>query len=166
MPELKQYFPCLIRIAIAPLGFVLLGIMALSNLDFGSFAWSGYERSYPQLLMALCINTVITSAILVACYAFMLKITRTLSLAEFVTGALYICSFQLFFIFFTMADCVVVLKSTIEGFLSQIGEWRIDQNYPQLETQKEVRDTLIAAIYLVCNSALSMLLTRGIIRHI
>lgn len=158
---MKRYLPLLARSCIAPLGFVLVGILAINHLDFSSYAWGGYQRTSAQLLLALCINLTLASLILIALYLCILKIAGLWGRKEICAGILYICVFQFLFVVFSMTDCDVVLKSAVECLLHHAGQWDWAESvdFDKHEAQKESRDICITLIYLAGNTLLSQALT-------
>ena len=158
---MKRYLPLLARICMAPVGFVLIGVLAVNSLDFGSYAWGGYQLTYAQLLLALCLNLFLASVILIACYLCILKIAGLWVRKEIYVGIFYICVFQLFFAVFTIMDCDVALKSAVEHLLHLCGkwEWAESLDFDKQEAQRESRDAWITLIYLAGNTALSQVST-------
>ncbi|EMW0511633.1 hypothetical protein ACVD54_001912 [Enterobacter mori] len=158
---MQQYLPLLLRVSMAPMGFVLIGILAVNSLDFNSYAWGGYQQTYAQLLLALCINLFLASLILIACYLFFLKIAGLWDRKEIYVGIFYICVFQLFYVVFTMTDCDVALKSAVEHLLHLCGrwEWAESLDFDKQEAQRENRDAWITLIYLAGNTSLSQVST-------
>ncbi|EKS6649057.1 hypothetical protein QCD57_002856 [Enterobacter hormaechei] len=158
---MKRYLPLLARICMAPMGFVLIGILAVNSLDFGSYALGGYQQTYARLLLAFCINLFLASLILIACYLCILKIAGQWLRKEIYVGIFYICVFQLFFVVFTMTDCDVALKSAVEHFLYHIGKWDWAESldFDKQEGQRESRDFWITLIYFAGNTAFSQMST-------
>lgn len=158
---MQQYLPLLLRVSMAPMGFVLIGILAVNSLDFNSYAWGEYQQTYAQLLLALCINLLLASLILIACYLCFLKIAGLWDRKEIYVGIFYICVFQLFYVVFTMTDCDVALKSAVEHLLHLCGkwEWAESLDFDKQEAQRENRDAWIMLIYLAGNTSLSQVST-------
>ncbi|WP_320461241.1 hypothetical protein [Lelliottia sp. CFBP8978] len=164
--SLKRYVPVVTRICLAPLGFILVFILALLDLDFSHYAWSGYERSDLQRVIGISIDTTIALAVVILIYLLILKLTRTWSRNTVMTGITYLALFQVIFVIFSMSNLVMLIKNSVENILYYTGYWSLSNTLsPEVMTsQKELRDLLISVIYFLANTLISTLLTRLISR--
>lgn len=164
--SMKRYVPIVTRICLAPLGFILVFILGLMNLDFSSYAWNGFARSHGQLYLSACMDTFISLVFLILIYLFILTLTKTWSRNAIITGITYLVVFQILFILFSMTDIVIWLKIIVEYVLHYAGSWSFkDALSPEaITSQKNSRDLLMSIIYFLGNTLLSTLATRFISR--
>lgn len=157
----RNYIPIAARVCLAPFGFAFIFILILANVDFSSYAWSGYERTGFQHIVSVCMDTILSTVILVLIYLSILKLTKTYSKKDMIAGVIYLTVFHFFFLIFSLTDLVIILKNTVEYLLHHFGHWSNSEQLSseEIEGQKNYRDISISVIYFFVNTLLSMLIT-------
>ncbi|EOU1339193.1 hypothetical protein [Cronobacter malonaticus] len=61
---LIKRWPKLIAITVAPLGFVIIAFMAVFRLSFSDYAYSGYYRSFTDLVLIAFVDSAVAGFIL------------------------------------------------------------------------------------------------------
>ncbi|EOW6703274.1 hypothetical protein ACU9IM_003531 [Cronobacter malonaticus] len=152
---LIKRWPKLIAIIVAPLGFVIVAFMAVFRLSFSDYAYSGYYRSFTDLVLIAFVDSAVAGFILALFYIFLLR--RLHLPGNFYWGVAFIMAWQVGFVIFTMSDMVMHLKNIVEHILF-MNDFHL--NYAHVETPVEgqtiaVRDLLMSVLFLIGNTVIS-----------
>ncbi|WP_237654205.1 hypothetical protein [Cronobacter malonaticus] len=144
---LIKRWPKLIAITVAPLGFVIVAFMAVFRLSFSDYAYSGYYRSFTDLVFIAFVDSAVAGFILALFYIFLLR--RLHLPGNFYWGVAFIMAWQVGFVIFTMSDMVMHLKNIVEHILF-MNDFHL--NYAHVETPVEgqataVRDFIMGMIF-------------------
>ncbi|EOC1266632.1 hypothetical protein ACI09D_001730, partial [Cronobacter malonaticus] len=112
---LIKRWPKLIAIIVAPLGFVIVAFMAVFRLSFSDYAYSGYYRSFTDLVLIAFVDSAVAGFILALFYIFLLR--RLHLPGNFYWGVTFIMAWQVGFVIFMMSDMVMHLKNIVEHIL-------------------------------------------------
>lgn len=152
---LIKRWPKLIAIIVAPLGFVIVAFMAVFRLSFNDYAYSGYYRSFTDLVLIAFVDSAVAGFILALFYIFLLR--RLHLPGNFYWGVAFIMAWQVGFVIFTMSDMVMHLKNIVEHILF-MNDFHL--NYAHVETPVEgqataVRDFIISVLFFIGNAVMS-----------
>ncbi|EGT4385368.1 hypothetical protein SMZ82_002516 [Cronobacter malonaticus] len=152
---LIKRWPKLIAITVAPLGFVIVAFMAVFRLSFSDYAYSGYYRSFTDLVLIAFVDSAVAGFILALFYIFLLR--RLHLPGNFYWGVAFIMAWQVGFVIFTMSDMVMHLKNIVEHILF-MNDFHL--NYAHVETPVEgqataVRDFIISVLFFIGNAVVS-----------
>ncbi|EPE3186517.1 hypothetical protein [Cronobacter sakazakii] len=150
-----KIWPKLIAITVAPLGFVIMAFMAVFRLSFSDYAYSGYYRSFTDLVLIASVDSAVAGFILALFYIFLL---RWLHLSgDICWGFAFIISWQVGFVVFTMSDMVIYLKNIVEHLLF-MDDFHLSYAHvePPVEGQTiAVRDFIIIVVFFIGNAVAS-----------
>ncbi|EGT4373958.1 hypothetical protein AUM47_21140 [Cronobacter malonaticus] len=151
---MQNFLGKLIPVLLAPLGFVIIALMAVFHLSFSDYAYTGYYRSFIDLVLIAFVDSAVAGFILVFFYIYLL---RKLHLpGNFYWGVAFIMAWQVGF-FFTMSDMVIDLKDIVEHLLF-MDDFHVSQAHvePPVEGQTiAVRDLLMSVLFLIGNTVIS-----------
>ncbi|EKK4013031.1 hypothetical protein SMW88_000653 [Cronobacter sakazakii] len=150
-----KIWPKLIAITVAPLGFVIMAFMAVFRLSFSDYAYSGYYRSFTDLVLIASVDSAVAGFILALFYIFLL---RWLHLSgDICWGFAFIISWQVGFVVFTMSDMVIHLKNIVEHLLF-VDNFHLSYAHvePPVEGQATVvRDFIMSVLFFISNTVIS-----------
>ncbi|EKK3983629.1 hypothetical protein ACI6LE_002329 [Cronobacter sakazakii] len=152
---MQNFLGKLIPVLLAPLGFVIIALMAVFHLSFSDYAYTGYYRSFIDLVLIAFVDSAVAGFILVFFYIYLL---RKLHLpGNFYWGVAFIMAWQVGFVFFTMSDMVIHLKDIVEHLLF-MDDFHVSHAHvePPVEGQTiAVRDLLMSVLFLIGNTVIS-----------
>ncbi|MDQ9204603.1 hypothetical protein QBS70_06805 [Cronobacter sakazakii] len=153
---MQNFLGKLIPVLLAPLGFVIIALMAVFHLSFSDYAYTGYYRSFIDLVLIAFVDSAVAGFILVFfLYLFIKKAAFTW---QFFIGALLLLwpgRWVLFF--FTMSDMVIHLKDIVEHLLF-MDDFHLSHAHvePPVEGRTiKVRDLLMSVLFLIGNTVIS-----------
>ncbi|ELY4322973.1 hypothetical protein QL189_17155 [Cronobacter turicensis] len=152
---MQNFLGKLIPVLLAPLGFVIIALMAVFNLSFSDYAYTGYYRSFIDLVLIAFVDSAVAGLILVFFYIYLLR--RLHLPGNFYWGVAFIMAWQVGFVVFTMSDMVIHLKNIVERLLS-MGDFYLSHAHvePPVEGQTmAVRDFIMGMIFFIGNAVIS-----------
>ncbi|ELY7392696.1 hypothetical protein SOJ80_002917 [Cronobacter universalis] len=145
----------LIPVLLAPLGFVIIALMAVFHLSFSDYGYTCYSRSFIDLVLIASVDSAVAGFILVLFYICLL---RQLHLSGNICwGVAFIMAWQVGFVIFTMSDTVIHLKDVVEHILF-MNDFNLSHTHvePQVEGQTiAIRDFIMGMIFFIGNAVMS-----------
>ncbi|ELY3468439.1 hypothetical protein SMX26_003059 [Cronobacter universalis] len=145
----------LIPVLLAPLGFVIIALMAVFHLSFSDYGYTCYSRSFIDLVLIASVDSAVAGFILVLFYICLL---RQLHLSGNICwGVAFIMAWQVGFVIFTMSDMVIHLKDAVEHILF-MNDFHLSHAHvePPVEGQAtSVRDFIMGMIFFIGNAVIS-----------
>ncbi|EKM0528345.1 hypothetical protein ACTV1V_001001 [Cronobacter turicensis] len=152
---MQNFLGKLIPVLLAPLGFVIIALMAVFNLSFSDYAYTGYYRSFIDLVLIAFVDSAVAGFLLVFFYIYLLR--RLHLSGNFYWGVAFIMAWQVGFVVFTMSDMVIHLKNIVERLLSMEDFYLSNAHVePPVEGQTmAVRDFIMGMIFFIGNAVIS-----------
>ncbi|ELY3739250.1 hypothetical protein SOJ93_002872 [Cronobacter sakazakii] len=150
-----KILPKLIAITVAPFGFVIIALMAIFHLSFSDYAYTGYYRSFIDLVLIASVDSAFAGFMLALFYICLLR--RLHFCGNIFWGVVFIIAWQVGFVVFTMSDMVIHLKNIVEHLLFMDN---FHLSYAHVEPPVEgqtiaVRDFIIIVVFFIGNAVAS-----------
>ncbi|WP_237721995.1 hypothetical protein [Cronobacter malonaticus] len=129
--------------------------MAVLHLSFSDYAYSGYYRSFTDLVLIASVDSAVAGFILVFFYIYLLR--RLHLPGNFYWGVAFIMAWQVGFVVFTISDMVMHLKNVVEHILF-MNDFHLSYAHvePPVEGQTiAVRDFIISVLFFIGNAVVS-----------
>ncbi|WP_105574137.1 hypothetical protein [Cronobacter sakazakii] len=152
---MQNFLGKLIPVLLAPLGFVIIALMAVFHLSFSDYAYTGYYRSFIDLVLIASVDSAFAGFMLALFYICLLR--RLHFCGNIFWGVAFIIAWQVDFVIFTMSDMVIHLKNIVEHLLFMDVLHLSHAHFePPVEGQTiAVRDFIMSVLFFIGNTVIS-----------